>query len=190
MGLCAILFAVVLLARGHARRVAIPAPGPVPSLPALAPVPAADASSAAQPALVVVDIEGKVAHPGVQRLTRGARVIDAVSAAGGLLPGASTTSLDLARLVVDGEQLRVDLPPAAVVPAAPGGSSGTPTEPVNLNTASVTELEALPGVGPVTAQHIVDWRSQHGRFTAVEQLQEVPGIGPTTYSRLAPLATV
>jgi competence protein ComEA len=147
---------------------------------------------------LVVDVEGKVAHPGVVRVPTGSRVIDALAAAGGALPGANTTSLDLARPLVDGEQLRVDLPgvavgPAAVATGAPttaSGTSGSGGPRVNLNTATIAALDVLPGVGPVTAQHILDWREQHGRFTSIAQLQEVPGIGPATYTRLAPLVTV
>lgn len=197
LALAGIAFAVVLLVRGRAHAVAIEPPGPVPALPSLSALPTAGASAAA-PADVLVDVEGKVARPGLVRLPRGSRVDDALRAAGGALPGADTSGLNRAQVLVDGEQIRVDLPGAAVgdtagVPgAASVSASGTAAAgtPVDLNTATVAQLDALPGVGPVTAQHIIDWRTQHGSFSSVEQLQEVGGIGPATYAKLAALVTV
>jgi competence protein ComEA len=131
-------------------------------------------------------VQGKVRRPGVVRLPAGARVLDALRAAGGPRPGVPTTSLNLARQLADGEQVVLD--PAgtvAVGSAAAGGTAGGAADgPVNLNTATLEDLDGLPGVGPVLAQRILDWREEHGRFSAVEELQEVPGIGPSTFADL------
>lgn len=141
---------------------------------------------------VVVDVAGKVRTPGIVVLPAGSRVVDALAAAGGAKRGVDLTSLNLARRLVDGEQILVGKSPAAGVGAAP--SSGVPSAPagalVNLNSASQAELETLPGIGPVTAAAIVEWRERHGGFTAVEDLLEVDGIGEVTLERLAPLVSV
>lgn len=141
---------------------------------------------------VVVDVAGKVRTPGIVVLPAGSRVVDALEAAGGARRGVDLTSLNLARRLVDGEQILVGKSPAAGVGAAP--SSGVPSAPagalVNLNSASQAELETLPGIGPVTAAAIVEWRERHGGFTAVEDLLEVDGIGEVTLERLAPLVSV
>jgi competence protein ComEA len=155
-------------------------------------VPEAAASSsvgeAAQTAsTVVVSVVGLVTHPGLVTLPTGARVADAVAAAGGLLPGADPASVNLAAVVADGQQVAVGVPGAAGGTSAPADGSGGP---VNLNTATAEQLDALPGIGPVLAQRIVAYREQNGRFTAVEQLDDVPGIGPSIYDRLAALVTV
>jgi len=189
LSVLALGFSGWLYVRGQSHEVTRAAPaGPVSAAATVSipPLPAASPTVAVQ---VIVDVEGKVARPGVVRLASGSRVHEALAAAGGALPGADTTSLDLARVLVDGEQLRVDLPGTAVGPAASGGAAAA-AGPVNLNSATLAALDALPGVGPVTAQRILDWRTQHGRFTSVGQLQEVPGIRPATYDRLAPLVTV
>jgi competence protein ComEA len=144
-------------------------------------------ASGSAAAVVVVDVVGKVRHPGLVRLPPGARVADAIAAAGGALPRTDLTGLNLARVVVDGEQIAVGVPGA--VDPAPSGSAH-PAGPVNLNQATLEQLEALPGVGPVLGQRILDWRSQHGRFASVEQLREVSGIGPATFARLRDLVTV
>lgn len=137
----------------------------------------------AAPTEVVVAVAGKVVRPGLVRLPGGSRVDDAVRAAGGVLPGTDPGLLNLARRLVDGEQVLVgvDPPPGAALPPGPGGGSG----PLDLNTATVADLDALPGIGPVLAQRIVDWRTEHGRFTSVEQLREVTGIGESKYADLA-----
>lgn len=127
---------------------------------------------------VVVDVTGKVRRPGVRRLPTGSRVADAVKAAGGALPGADTGALNLARLVADGEQVAVGVP----VPA-PGATGAL----VSLSAATPEQLETLPGVGPVLARHIVDYRTQHGGFTSVDQLDEVTGIGDRRLADLKPL---
>jgi competence protein ComEA len=143
------------------------------------------------PAGPVVDVVGKVRHPGVVTVPAGARVIDAIGKAGGLRPGAKTGTLNLARRVVDGEQILVGVtaaPAAGIPPGSPG--TGTPTAPVDLNTATVTELDALPGVGPVLAQRIVDHRLQHGPFRSADDLRQVSGIGAAKFADLKGLVTV
>jgi competence protein ComEA len=155
---------------------------------------------------VVVSVVGLVTKPGLVTLAPDARIADAVSAAGGALNGADTLGLNLARHLTDGEQIVVGIgtpagqptalgssvsggPPAASnPPAAPG--KGPPAEPVNLNTATVEQLDALPGVGPVTAAAIVAWRDANGKFTSVDQLGDVDGIGPARLDKLRALVRV
>jgi competence protein ComEA len=144
---------------------------------------------------VTVDVTGEVRHPGIVVLDAGARVVDALDAAGGARPGVDLSGLNLARLLVDGEQVVVGVPPppgvAAGAAAGATPSPGAPGAPlVNLNTASQSELEALPEVGPVTAQAILAWRDEHGGFTAVDELLEVDGIGDATLGQVAPYVTV
>jgi competence protein ComEA len=156
---------------------------------------AAAATSAADPeatgGTVTVDVTGKVRRPGIVVLDPGARVVDALRAAGGQREGVDLSTLNLARLLIDGEQIVVGAQ-QATVPALPSGSStpGAPATLVNLNTASQAELETLPDVGPVTALAILAWRDEHGGFTSVDELLEVDGIGETTLSNLAPYVTV
>lgn len=135
---------------------------------------------------VVVDIAGRVTHPGVRTLTGGSRVADALRAAGGALPGVDTDGLNLARVLVDGEQVLVGAP-APPVAAQP---SAAPRSPVSLNRATLDQLDALPGVGPVLARHILDFRSSHGLFRSVEQLRQISGIGERKLSDLKPLLTL
>jgi competence protein ComEA len=136
---------------------------------------------------------GKVHHPGVVRLASGSRVEDALRDAGGALPGVDLSSLNLARKVTDGEQIAVGVTGVLADSAPPGGSdsaSGAPSAAIDLNAASVAQLDTLPGVGPVLAQRIVDWRTAHGRFDSVDQLREVSGIGPSRFDDLKALVTV
>lgn len=123
---------------------------------------------------LVVDVAGQVRHPGLVRLPAGARVDDALRAAGGVLPGTSTGTLNLAAKVQDGEQVLV------------GASAGSPAAPalLDLNTATAQDFDALPGIGPVLADRIVSWRTEHGRFGSVDQLREVSGIGESKYQSL------
>lgn len=162
----------------------------VPSTPART----AAAASSSAPAGLVVDVAGKVRHPGVYRLPAGARVQDAVTAAGGMVPGVDPVSVNLARRLTDGEQVVIGLPaadqPAARGGTASGGPSGSSAGPLDLNTATAEQLDALPGVGPVLAQRIVDWRTQHGRFGSVDELSNVSGIGDAKLADLKPLVTV
>jgi competence protein ComEA len=163
---------------GRPRTVQVPPPAAAPlATPAAKPVP---------PAKVTVDIAGKVARPGLRRLPKGSRVADALTAAGGPLPGTDTTSLNLARLVADGEQILVGIsPPPALTSAGPAGPA--PGSPLSLNSATAAQLDALPGVGPVLAQHILEFRTQHGGFSSPLQLRQIPGIGPRKYATLQPL---
>ncbi|MFN2497162.1 MAG: helix-hairpin-helix domain-containing protein [Pseudonocardiaceae bacterium] len=186
-----------------------PVPVPAPTLPLVAAAAAdptaanpAASSSAAAPELVV-SVVGRVARPGLVQLTEGARVADALDAAGGVLPDTDLVGLNLARRLADGEQLLVGVPPPPGQPAdggaggapagaaggAPGGGARAGTA-VDLNTATLEQLDALPGVGPVTAQRILDWRAAHGRFTSVDQLREVSGIGEARFARLKDLVRV
>jgi competence protein ComEA len=143
---------------------------------------------------LVVHVVGAVHRPGLVRLPGGARVADALAAAGGATAAARLASVNLARPVVDGEQVVVQrrgrpallgAPPAGG-PAADAG----PTAPVDLNTATLDLLDGLPGIGPVLAQRILDWRTAHGRFSSVDELGEVSGIGEAILSDLAPLVVV
>ena len=139
---------------------------------------------------VTVDVAGKVQRPGIAVLPAGSRVVDAIEAAGGARPRVDLSSLNLARLLVDGEQVLVGVPaPAPPAPAAVG-SAPAGGALVNLNTADAAALDTLPGVGPVTAEAILSWRSEHGGFTAVDELIEVDGIGDATLAEIAPHVTV
>ncbi|MFJ2088038.1 helix-hairpin-helix domain-containing protein [Streptomyces sp. NPDC087901] len=138
---------------------------------------------------VVVDVSGKVRRPGIHRLPAGARVADALRVAGGARPGVDLDSLNRARVLMDGEQIVVGAPPGPTDAGGTGGGVG-PTAaagPVSLNTATMEQLETLPGVGPVLAQHIVDHRTQHGGFRSVDELREVNGIGDRRFADLQPL---
>ena len=142
---------------------------------------------------IVVDVVGKVRRPGIAVLPVGARVVDAVRAAGGMLRGVDPASVNLARPLTDGEQVVVGLAGSttAAQPSPPIVSgTGTAGALVNLNTADQAALETLPGVGPVTAAAILEWRSQHGGFTSVDELLEVSGIGEATLAEIAPHVTL
>ena len=146
---------------------------------------------------IVVDVAGKVRRPGIAELPLGSRVVDALEAAGGARRGVSLRALNLARVLVDGEQIVVGVraPPglAASAASAPTSSStggGTATPMVDINTAGQAELETLPGVGPVTAKAILDLRAERGTFTAVDELLEVSGIGDATLAKIAPYVTL
>lgn len=142
-------------------------PAPAPNLPT--------APAMAQ-ATVLVDVQGDIKHPGVVELIQGARVMDAVAAAGGLLPG-SRAGINLARLVVDGEQIVVGESPTMA-----------PTDgKTHINTASISDLESLPGVGPVLAERIIAFRDQHGPFRNLAGLDAVTGVGPSMMSNLKDL---
>jgi competence protein ComEA len=139
---------------------------------------------------VTVDVAGKVRRPGIAVLDAGSRVVDALEAAGGARDGVDLTGLNLARVLVDGEQILVGLAaPTGVAATVTGGTSPVSTL-VNLNTADQVALESLPDVGPVTAQSILAWRSEHGAFTSVDQLLDVDGIGEVTLAKLAPYVTL
>jgi competence protein ComEA len=163
---------------------------------------------------VVVSVVGLVKTPGLVTLPPGARIADALSAAGGALGGADTIGLNMARHLTDGEQVVVGLAPVPGQPAALGSSvstataaaqnpaskqvqksggtsaSETPSGPLNLNTATVDQLDELPGIGPVMAEAIVSWRTEHGSFADVDQLGDVDGIGPARLDKLRDLVRV
>jgi competence protein ComEA len=134
----------------------------------------------AAPALLVVDVVGAVRRAGLERLPHGSRIADAIARAGGATPRADLAQVNLAAPLADGEQV--------VVPArgAASGSvaAGTPAGPVHLSTATVEELDGLPGIGPVTAQKIVAYRQQHGAFSSLSELDAIPGIGPAKIDQL------
>ncbi|MFU8851876.1 helix-hairpin-helix domain-containing protein [Micromonospora sp. SL1-18] len=146
---------------------------------------------------VVVAVAGKVRRPGLVRLSAGARVGDALEAAGGALPGVDVALLNPARKVTDGELILVGVAAPAGQPGQPGQPAGNPAAgggapggPVNLNTATLAELDALPGVGPVLAQRILEHRERHGGFRSVSDLRKVDGIGNARYEELKDLVTV
>nr|WP_308187788.1 ComEA family DNA-binding protein [Pseudonocardia abyssalis] len=174
---------------------------PVAALPAVVVTDAPEAPATTEPAEpagpLVLSVSGKVARPGLIELPGGSRVADALEAAGGALPGTDLSALNLARRVVDGEQIAVGVPPAPdAAPVAGGGTGaaagqGTSTGgPIDLNTATESQLDALPGVGPVTARRILEWRGRNGRFTRVEQLREIEGIGERRFAQLRELVVV
>ncbi|MFI6283157.1 helix-hairpin-helix domain-containing protein [Streptomyces sp. NPDC051018] len=179
-------------------------PRPSPGLPG--------APGAAPGGRIVVDVSGKVRRPGVLRLPTGSRVADALAAAGGIREGADLTGLNRARVLVDGEQVVVGVPQPAGLPGAgpdaqgagavgPGPGAGVPgasvggaaggggpaAGPMSLSTATVEQLDTLPGVGPVLARHIIDYRTRHGGFRSVDELREVEGIGDRRFADLQTL---
>ena len=140
-------------------------------------------------AQMFVDVVGAVRRPGLYRVPDGARVADALARAGGVTSKAQLELVNLAARVADGEQVVVPRRGSASVPSAGGAGAGAgagsvPTGPVHLNSATLEQLDALPGVGPVTAQKIVDYREQHGGFGSVDELDAVPGIGPARLENL------
>ncbi|MEV0794317.1 helix-hairpin-helix domain-containing protein [Kribbella sp. NPDC050459] len=160
---------------------------PTPTQPGASQSPQTPGATPTQPP-VVVHVAGKVRRPGLIKAPPGSRVADVLTLAGGPLRGVDLTSLNLARQVTDGEQIIVGQPaPTNQLPSpTPPDPTTTPNTPVNLNTATLAELDALPGVGPVLAQRILDYRTQNGPFTTVDQLREVPGVGPKKFDSLRP----
>lgn len=152
-----------------------------------------DVDGATEAPVIFVHVLGAVVKPGLYELRDGARVVDAVAAAGGYTAAADQAQLNLARVVADGEQL---FAPAVgeVPPAPPPGSAAAPGDPasgsVDLNTADATALETLPRIGPETAKKIIAYRDEHGPFTSIDQLLEVPGIGQKTLDGLRESAVV
>jgi competence protein ComEA len=145
---------------------------------------------------ITVDVSGAVSNPGVYQLPFGSRVEDAIKAAGGLLPESYTESLNLAAVLIDGTKVLVPYQQPTALPPEPGDvqPDKTPTPevvyPININSAPLETLIALPGIGEVKAQAIIDYRNQHGPFTSPEQIMKVSGIGPGTYESIKDLITV
>lgn len=181
---------VLLLSGGPAREATPPLPLADPAGSGSASPPS---STTAVPESLVVSVVGKVAKPGLVTLPAGARVADALAAAGGAVGEAARTTVNLARQVTDGEQLYVGIPRPAGMPSAPTGAGRPGTQPkhkVDLNTANQKQLEELPGVGEVTAQRIIEWRTEHGGFSTVDQLRDVDGIGRKRFDDLRELVQV
>jgi competence protein ComEA len=162
---------------------------PQPALPSVAP------GSLAPSSLIVVAVQGRVQHPGLVRLPPGARVADAIEAAGGVLPGTDTSYVNLAQKVTDGQLIVIGKSGPA------GGSGGTvsggdsagspaPGQPIDLNTATAADLDGLPGIGPSLAAKIIDYRTQHGGFHSVDELRNVSGIGDAKFAEIKDLVTV
>jgi competence protein ComEA len=166
------------------------------SRPALEPLarPSADAdvtgSASGSADMLVVAVSGLVRRPGLVRLPAGSRVADAIDGAGGALPGTDLSMTNLARKVADGELIVVGLAPSAMPAASTGGGTGGGGGLVNLNTATLEQLQTLPGVGPVLAQRIIDYREQNGQFRSVADLRKVTGIGDARYNELKARVTV
>ncbi len=165
-----------------------------PPLTLTSPTPRATATFA----MVIVDVRGAVAKPGVYSLPAGSRIQDALAQAGGTLPDAETRPLNLARKLNDGEQLYVPttgeatptLAPAALPARGGAVSVKTPVGKININTASVEELDALPGIGPALGQRIVEYRTQNGSFESTQDLKKVRGIGDKMFEEMQDLITV
>ncbi len=181
------LVAVLALAGSRLARTGAPeAPADV------APVVTADGGSSARPAspAFFIHVVGAIRRPGLYRLREGARVADAVRKAGGVTTRADVALINLAAPLADGMQVVV---PPRPVPGTSGAGSGSqlsaPPARVSLGSATVEQLDELPGIGPVTAQKIVDWRQTHGPFASVEDLDQVPGIGPARVEQLRDLVT-
>ncbi|MGV0848728.1 ComEA family DNA-binding protein [Mycolicibacterium phlei] len=197
VGVVAVLVTVFVVMRGDAPAVAAAKLPPVQSVSPETPPPEADGP-------VVVSVVGLVHRQGLVTLDPGARIADALDAAGGALDGADLLGLNMARKVTDGEQIVVGIAappgePTAMGSSVTAGSATTDPSPgrpeavdapqggaVDLNSATVEQLDALPGIGPVTAAAILAWRDANGRFTSVDQLADVDGIGPARLEKLRP----
>ena len=152
----------------------------------LAPPVAPPTETAAAPDVVVVDVVGAVRRAGLYRLQQGARIADAVARAGGATAKADLALINLAAPLADGEQVVVPKRGVAASTAAPSAGVAS-SGPVHLSTATLEQLDSLPGIGPVTAQKILDYRQKHGAFTSVDELDAVPGIGPARLEQLKDL---
>ncbi len=183
----AVAFVLILLAG----RFVLGAGTTTPAAP-LPPPPAEGAGVTGLPSgRVVVDVVGAVRRPGLYRLEQGSRIADAVARAGGATRKAELAMINLAAPLADGEQVVVPKrgAPGAVAggPGGAGATPGVPAGPVHLNMATLAQLDSLPGVGPVTAQKILDYRQEHGAFSSVDELDAVPGIGPARMDTLRDL---
>jgi competence protein ComEA len=178
--------------RSLPRPVDIAAPADAAS-PVVSPVSGPTGSSGAAAAPIIVDVAGWVRQPGVYEFASGDRVIDAIDRAGGPRKDADLTTLNLAAPLTDGTQIVVPKPGSSTTGDPGSSGSGTTTGGsmlININSAGETELEELPGVGPVTAAAIIDYRTQNGPFATVDDLIDVTGIGPSTLEQIRPFATV
>jgi competence protein ComEA len=203
VGVISVLVTVFTLMRDEAPPVASAKLPPVEMVSSASPTPASAPPQGDGP--VVVSVVGLVHKPGLVTVAPGARIADALTAAGGALDGADLIGLNMARRVIDGEQIIVGIvavpgDPAAMGSSVSSGSAAAPTDApstdgkgsapsglVDLNAATVEELDTLPGIGPVTAAAIVAWRDANGRFTSVDQLGDVDGIGPARLEKLRDL---
>jgi competence protein ComEA len=185
--------AVALVLLLLAARYVLPAGTTTPAASLPPPPPSGIGASGAPKARVVVDVVGAVQLPGLYRLSEGSRIADAITRAGGATPKADLAQVNLAAPLADGQQIVV---PRRGAQAAVGGSSAAagsgaggpaPAAPVQLSTATLEQLDTLPGVGPVTAQKIFDYRTKHGAFHSVDELDAVPGIGPKRLEQLRDL---
>ncbi len=178
---------------GPARAAVQPVSNPAAVVSAPAQSESTPAVTTSASADIVVSVTGAVRQPGLVSLLAGARVADAVAAAGGPLDGTDLTGVNLAARLADGDSVVVGGPGSTVQGAGGAGGSGAGTGAgalIDLNRADQATLETLPGVGPVMAGNIISWRTTNGPFTSVDQLQEVTGIGPSRFATLAPLVTV
>lgn len=154
---------------------------------------------------IAVHVIGAVPRPGLYQFSEGARVQDAIDAAGGLLASSNTDAINLAALLTDGQQLdipyrsgeaRVDddsspsLPGSSQATATPVSSSNSNGDLININTATLSELDSLPGIGPSLAQRIIDYREENGAFSTIEEIMDVSGVGPSTFENIKDLITV
>ena len=151
---------------------------------AIPPLRTATHAAAPPHAQLVVDVAGAVARPGLYHLAAGTRIADAVAAAGGATAKADVTLVNLAAPLADGEQVLVPQIGVAAAPGAAPGAAPSATAPLDLNTATAEQLDALPGIGPTTAQKIIDYRQANGPFRSVDDLEAVPGIGPSKLAQL------
>lgn len=168
--------------------------------------PGKETNAQAQAGPLIVSVVGLVVNPGVVEVPAGARVVEAIERAGGLLPEANPASVNLAAPLVDGQQIVVgtEALPAGEIAGGSGGADGSgadsadsgaagasePSGQININTATATQLEELPGIGPATATKIIDFREKNGPFASIDALEEVPGIGPAKVEALRDVATI
>ena len=149
----------------------------VPEVPAISPI-------------VFVDVAGKVNKPGVYKLPSGSRAIDAITAAGGARKGVDLSDINLAHQLVDGEQILVGAPKPVLASRSKGSSKVKLNGPLNINTATAAQLDALPGVGPVTAGRIITYREKNGPFKSIDDLRKVSGMGASKFEALKSLIRI
>ena len=165
-----------------------------PTADVLRATPQPSASESVEQSFLVIDVQGEVKEPGLYQLPLGARVGDAIKAAGGVRKGSETSSVNLARFLEDGEQIYVAGNIHNEILESAGGAGMSRGAGIggklNLNRATVNELDGLPGVGPVLAKRIVEYRNSNGNFSSIDELQKVSGIGPAKYGELQNFVTV